>query len=694
MLAGRTAAQSGIAPPPDGDRHVDESPVNSHVDCVCAVVGRLWGGGCPGTEYTMAESWASEQAFGRCHYTGERYTQALQARQRSGPGSAVIPPAHGEQALLEFMVMMLLCDGRDYWRHQLGISAVHPGESHIELELDPYKVIKGELRQMSDHALLKLLPAFKGRRVGGVPGLRVTQLDDGNLLTLARPDGSARLVLRGPLGTQWRDAERRVSQIFSDSGLKPLWRRHGLTAEEAKDGNRFRPRAHDPYGPARLGSDLLRRIALFGRGRAFAVRCWPMDGRWHLSLETSAAVDGHRELHDRFIEWLVDPEYGLPLTVDAGRSTCTCDGGTFCLFELTHNGSDFDGRLSVMFRKDTGRLDDIEQHLTAVGADPAWLERVLPKPAPRHATATRHATRLARYTGEDKAEAGRTLRLRPARPIAGAGDGQAVLESLLLEELSTIEIDRGGWLPGDPSLGIRKVTGTGSELTLSIPPHHLPEFINQTLPMEFDGDSRMRGIRGLRFCADGSGITLYRIGLPGLVHLRGFTLKQWHAAIIIAGEEQAGVTTHWRGRRLSKRESVCYDSPTTATAWHHLMSQCLRRIRILDHAGRYGRPQTWMGGRGFHQVWHIDCLSHSAVGDLAQALTDRDFGIKGLRPATGAHFPDEIDLRHPEVDGGGICLRVTVVPLWTPRRLQVSKDLSAQRRLRLAELTAARAGRS
>ncbi|MEV6692750.1 hypothetical protein AB0M35_14895 [Micromonospora sp. NPDC051196] len=650
----------------------------------------------------MTQDWASREAGRRIHYTGEPFQHALNDLRRRRFGEAIIPAAAGEQAVVESMAMELLCRGGEWWPQPLSVTAAYISDTSLLLKLGSHTLIdKRQQLLVSDHAMQVLLPVMQPdtREVEGIPGLRVEAIRDEKAeVCLASESGDARLILRGVLGTRWADAIRTAADAALLAGTVPLWEQSSLDEAE-RDGRRSHRRRHEgDAGLAWLGSGLLRRIALFGNSSAYSIRMWISAGRWHVHLYTSRSVADHRVRHDEFLARLADDDCGLPLMVTQQR--CSCDrtaselhGERDCVFELQHRDRQKPGTLHLTCRWDDTSHVDMAETLRRAGANSRWIERVLPTPG-RPAAPDRHelARGRALFTGETAPQALRAMSTPVGRHvILPAGSAQAQLESLLLNEIGSGGVDHAGWRPGEPALMISKVVGDHDSLTLHVPSRHLPKFINRSLPWHIDDAAEIFGITGLRCKISGSGVTLYRIGLPGRIDLRGISKKQWQAAVAIASSkvretsstaipcwihDPYDLTPQERAALQEARYDYAHDGPVRPDGLHELMSAVLRRLRILDSDPRHTGVSLWQTPYTTVPTVNIEWGTAPSLDTVAAAFQDRIFGIPGLTVAYSP-YSKHVNLRHDQ--GAMLCLRFSAAGFWNSERADLSNRRRAAR---------------
>lgn len=320
----------------------------------------------------------------RCLHTGES------PRQLKGAGEEIdnrrpIPDAEGDQAVLESQVFSKLSDGGTWWAHPLGIAKVRLSRREpVFVHLDSHtELSQGEKYPMSSHALDRILPfAEPGVQVNGVIGLRVAGIDGADL-HLRLVNSESHLVIRGIPGTQWRDDLDARWESLQEDGYPPLWESPSQTIHENDDKKAHPGVRGTELDISWLGSGLLRRVALFHTiSSAYSTRSWITGDEWIFELDTRHDV---RLDHDRLLSRLTDPIWGLPLRI--GDHHCSCDDPPLtnarymrqCTYHLEHTGNQPCG-LQFRFRSGpTVYGKNVREELGRLGADTAWLDRILPR---------------------------------------------------------------------------------------------------------------------------------------------------------------------------------------------------------------------------------------------------------------------------------------------------------------------------
>ncbi|MFF4346341.1 hypothetical protein [Streptomyces sp. NPDC001530] len=248
-------------------------------------------------------------------------------------------------------------------------------DSHVGLS-------QGKNYPMTWHALDRLLPyAEPGVQVNGVIGLRISAIR-GNDLHLTLAETESHLIIRGIAEPGWGDYLDDRWESLAKEGYPPLWRSPTLTDHERQDEQSHTSVRGTEKDIAWLGSGLLRRIALFHTSSsAYSTRSWITGDEWIFELDTRYEV---RLDHDTLLSRLTDPVWGLPLRISEYH--CTCDDLPLesdrymrqCTYELAHS-ADLPCGLQLRFR--WGRAaygDEAREQLERLGADPNWLEQVIP----------------------------------------------------------------------------------------------------------------------------------------------------------------------------------------------------------------------------------------------------------------------------------------------------------------------------
>ena len=305
------------------------------------------------------------------------------------------PPAHpfpaqpAPRARFDAAVMEQVCRaGGFYWAHPFGVAAVHSGPTETVLELDDRTVIDrnkphDQHPTMADFIIRHLLPSHEGQgatQVHGIPGLRLASRRGGPRrdLHLVEVDGPGHVVLRAVAGTDWQRILREVERDVRAEGFTPLWKEQAITPQEVVHAEGLPHRQATLRRLASIGAGLLYRINLFyAVSVAYTTSSWVSD-RWVVEMRAVRAA-GHP--HDDFVAALTDPVWGLPLVPDARDTNCHCSSQpttweTRCDFSFYDPSTG--GELELRFRCRPGTPDDARADYADAGADPAWLDKVLP----------------------------------------------------------------------------------------------------------------------------------------------------------------------------------------------------------------------------------------------------------------------------------------------------------------------------
>ena len=387
-------------------------------------------------------------------YTGEPI-QYIKEALRTLPKQQYLPSARGAQAVLESKVLACLVLCRGWFAHPLGIAGIRLYPAQTLINLDGQVGGFGARDDMGTFAARHLLPiAEPDIEIRGVPGLRVAAITGADLnLTLV--DGGGRLTLRSSSNTNWKQCLADLHRGALVDGNIPVWDAPALTSHERED-RMIDPTDITAESYAWLGSGLLRRIALFHTtSSAYSTSSWITGNRWIFELDT------HHEIplrHDRLLDRLMDPVWGLPLQI--AKDHCNCAGqSTYaarslqCTYDLSHRDSDT-GTLQIRFRRhanDDG--GEARESLRSLNADRAWLDRVLPRrvattPMPRSPLIKRR--RLGSKLQGLRLAAGVTIDYVAAN-----------LGWTSVTKVARIEIGRSRSEPGDVSdlLNLYKVSG-------------------------------------------------------------------------------------------------------------------------------------------------------------------------------------------------------------------------------------------
>ncbi len=324
-------------------------------------------------------------AYARRVATGESYQTAREALVRDR-GAGALPAATGAQALLESMALRCLGIGEEFWAHPMGIASVRPAPDRVTVELDAFTsspYYPGRFYGRAEHAGRCLLPHAQHGDMHGMVGLRIVELR-GLDLHVTLVGTASRMILRGARGAGWRGQLRLYQQSTSASGFEALYQEPHLTEAEVEHLEYYPEESERDRELAWLGSGLLRRIGLFRSATAaFAVRPWVDEfDEWNveLSYPFTTTMD-----HAPLLAGLTDRRLGLPLRVRS--TTCHCaeprsatdQRRRVCRIELVHR-DELPGVLQLRFTSEPAGWDASgpRQRLASAGADPRWLDRVLP----------------------------------------------------------------------------------------------------------------------------------------------------------------------------------------------------------------------------------------------------------------------------------------------------------------------------
>jgi hypothetical protein len=321
-------------------------------------------------------------------YTGDslRYF----ARSHAHRQALGIPAAEHDQALIDHAFITTFNGGFAYAAHPIAIRATRTVEGGTEVHIDDRAVIAGRHYDVAEHTLY-LLPFDAGDDgLGGVRGLRVSHVDKRGLHLRLLHAPAARLTVVGPPASRWRSLLAERQRELIGLGCTPLWLLPDYgTAERAnwaQHGEYERSEAEMSW----LTSAVLRRIGLWHTtSTAFCSRYW-MRGDQTMIWELRHLY-GVRPAHDEFAALLGDPVWGPSLQIL--DSHCDChhrrpDAGgrphpnyeRNCMFEF--HRPERPGVLQIRFRTGPPREEDeprVRAELTGANADPAWLNRVLPR---------------------------------------------------------------------------------------------------------------------------------------------------------------------------------------------------------------------------------------------------------------------------------------------------------------------------
>jgi hypothetical protein len=270
---------------------------------------------------------------------------------------------------------------------------------------------------------------------------------------------------------------------------------------------------------------------------------------------------------------------------------------------------------------------------------------------PHHRT-PQLAHRVHAYTHEPYRVALHRLRRCGGRPIPAASDAQQHLEDEIVRHIGYCGITDGhGGRPGEAPFAIDWLSPLPDELEIGVTDEALPDLLSAIMPTLIPGQEPW-GIRGLRPSFTKQGVELRRLGLAGVLRLRGVGKQRWLRAVAIAHEtwdDPDGVLMLWRthpdrmhpeeeahARRLDAGYAPAREGRTQMA---FTSSALLRRHMIF----RTGAPATgmkwWMNPGSIQLEWdggpdHVTVLN---------ALLDPLFGMDG-------HVKDRCICRDPRPD--------------------------------------------
>ncbi len=323
----------------------------------------------------------------RCDYTGESYRVLHGRLNDPSVRNGRIPDAtNADQAQVESDVLTALVQLGVWTAHPLGIARVRPtGGGSVMVHLDSHTELHGGgVFSLSQIAVEALLPyAVPDGELCGVMGLRINGVSR-NDLHLGRVGTNSTIVIRGVPGARWRTHIDERRRTLEAERLIPLW------DQPSESGHERAWRTTHPWIAelsrtyAWLGSALLRRTALFHTASsAWSTRSWRDGATWVFEMTSDADAPTD---HDSFLTRLTDPAWGTPMRVRES-SYCSCDWSRSalfdreCTFELEHL-TEPEAVLQLRFVVRNRRPDDwvagFRARLRRIGADPRWIDRVLP----------------------------------------------------------------------------------------------------------------------------------------------------------------------------------------------------------------------------------------------------------------------------------------------------------------------------
>lgn len=308
-------------------------------------------------------------------YTGESVQHA--SRWLEIDRSSPILGVGGDQARLESLVFTAMADARLWTTYPFAIVRVRPAENGaLIVHLDRYAIGFDGLNDVAEEVFLYIAPHADadGSLITGIPGLRVRRMR-GRDLFLSLQGTDSTIILRCARGTTWKRALDSVHGRVEGASYRPLWNDPTVSAGEG-DHIAWKTRA---FGHLEwLGSGLLRRAGLFhSTTNAFFRKGWACDKMFKFELTSSASSGSY---HEKFIKRLSDPIWGVPLI--ARKHECYCDRHPsptrMCWIELKQPGST---ETVLQLRFDHEPLQHSSEYrakFQAIGADPLWLDRILP----------------------------------------------------------------------------------------------------------------------------------------------------------------------------------------------------------------------------------------------------------------------------------------------------------------------------
>jgi hypothetical protein len=267
-----------------------------------------------------------------------------------------------------------------WWAHPTGIARIDADVDGAVVHLDPAtRSESGSSFALAEHVLGALLPYASpdGQEIAGVNGLRVHAVA-GNKLRLGFAGDRGSLTLRAEPGTSWWALLAEHDARVLGGGYRKLWTACNITATELHARTQFNLTYTAERDLSWLGSALLRRVGLFASAAcSYSTRLW-ISGR-ELVIELDTAPEAKLD-HDHFLGRLTDTALGVRLEVSERYCTCTrtresAEGARQCVYHLRDPLRP--GGLQMRFRS-IEPPTTLFRRLRELGAEPAWLERVLP----------------------------------------------------------------------------------------------------------------------------------------------------------------------------------------------------------------------------------------------------------------------------------------------------------------------------
>jgi hypothetical protein len=242
------------------------------------------------------------------------------------------------------------------------------------------------------------------------------------------------------------------------------------------------------------------------------------------------------------------------------------------------------------------------------------------------------------YTNEPHRLAVERMRRFPGPPIPTATPAQQHLEFELFRHIGYCGITDGhGWMPGDGPFSIDWLSPLPESLDIGVVEEALPEIVDALMPTLMPGDEP-RGVRGLRPRLTPAGVELRRIGLPGLLRLRGVSRRSWERAIEISlkvWDDPSEVELLWRThpdemhpeeKALAHRSDAGYaPAGRGRTRLAPATSLLLRRHMLFRGPSPTSEITLWMNPGSIQLEWYGG-PDHLTV---AHALLDPVFGVPG-----------------------------------------------------------------
>lgn len=309
-------------------------------------------------------------------YTGTSH-QAILGGGRLDRETPIPQAASSDQEVLESLVFTALADCRQIVSHPFGVKQISlPADGGVAIVRLVDTICAAESTESyADWLVQAVLPhaVDESGYSNGIANVRVACVTRQDLtLTLLGTD--ACLVFRGGRRTDWRRVLREFQCRLESTGGAALWNwlRSFLT-----DPKRMKLHDQRPRGLAWLGSGLMRRAAIFhSANSSFYVHGW--EGMDELKFEFDTLV-GVSATHDRFVNKLIDPVWGLPLTIEERHCYCDDRRGYHCWFNLAHRDG---GKRALHLRftwTERQHLGSWRNMLKATGAQQSRLDEILPE---------------------------------------------------------------------------------------------------------------------------------------------------------------------------------------------------------------------------------------------------------------------------------------------------------------------------